>query len=141
MGFEHVIPEVLFKVYKSSNKWKKKECSINIQGSGRETRSFCYIEDAVNQIEAIQKKGKNREIYHVGQSKEITISNLIKKIEKIMNTKIKIIRGNLREGSALRRSPNINKIKNLGYGTKNNFNYGLVKTIRWYKKFYLNNEF
>ena len=40
MGFEHVIPETIKKIYFASNKLKNKNITINIQGSGKETRSF-----------------------------------------------------------------------------------------------------
>ena len=40
MGFEHVIPEILKKIYLASNKFKKKDVFIKIQGNGSETRSF-----------------------------------------------------------------------------------------------------
>ena len=49
MGEEHVIPEILKKIFISSDKFQKKECKINIQGNGLQTRAFCYVDDAVEQ--------------------------------------------------------------------------------------------
>ena len=37
-------------------KFKKK--NLSIQGSGKETRAFCYIEDAIDQIKVIEKNQK-----------------------------------------------------------------------------------
>ena len=136
MGFEHVIPEILKKIYLASNKFKKKRCVIKIQGNGSETRSFCFIDDAAKQIIRINKKGKNKEIYNVGQTFEISILKLIKDISKIIGIKIKVKPGKLTRGSVLRRCPDIKKIKKLGKND-NNYYFGLRKTINWYKNFYI----
>ena len=44
-------------------------------------------------------------------------------------------------GSSLRRCPDINKIKKIGYKSKNNFKTGLKHTVSWYKNYYLKYEF
>jgi len=136
MGFEHVIPELICKIFNASDRFKAKKCTIEIQGNGNETRSFCFVEDAVNQIIKIRNKGKNREIYNIGQSYEISINNLIKDISKIINIKIKIVKGKLTKGSVLRRCPDIKKVNKLGK-TRNNYYYGLEKTVNWYKNYLL----
>ncbi len=138
MGFEHVIPEITKKIITKSNKLKNKNCEIKIQGNGSETRSFCYIEDAVTGIFLSATKGKNKEIYNIGNQDEITIKNLIIKIGKIFGIKIKIISGKLKSGSSTRRVPDIKKLKKLGYKPSYNLEDGLLKTINWYKNFYLN---
>ena len=138
MGFEHVIPELLRKIFIASDKFKKKRCEIKIQGNGSETRSFCFIDDAAKQIIRINKKGKNKEIYNVGQTSEISIIKLIKDISKITGIQIKVKPGKLTSGSVLRRCPDIKKIKKLGKN-KNNYYLGLKETINWYKNFYIKN--
>ena len=49
-----------------------------------QTRSFCYIDDAVeaNNISCMESEKTNGEIYHIGSSEEISIEQLIKKLEK-----------------------------------------------------------
>ena len=141
MGFDHVIPELIKKIYSASKKFKKKNCTISIQGSGKETRAFCYIEDAIDQIKVIEKKSKNNEIYHVGQSNELSIRKLIKLISNILKIKVSIKTKLLMPGSSLRRCPDINKIKKIGYKSKNNFKTGLKHTVSWYKNYYLKYEF
>jgi len=136
MGFEHVIPEIIKKIFIKTNKFRKKVCTIKIQGTGNETRSFCFVEDAVNQLEIIQTKGKNFEIYNIGQTKEISVKKLIQDISKILKIKVILQTTGLREGSVNRRCPNILKIKKIGYKSKNNYQKGLTKTVNWYKNFY-----
>jgi len=140
MGFEHVIPEIVKKIIKKTKNLKENNCIINIQGSGLESRSFCYVEDAVKGIILVSNKGKNNEIYNIGNQDEIKIKNLIYKIGKILKVKVKIKSGKLQDGSALRRVPNIKKIKKLGYKSLNNLEIGLTKTVNWYKDYFLKND-
>ena len=139
MGFEHVIPEIIKKIFLASNKFKKNICKIRIQGNGSETRSFCYVDDAVEQILAIRNKGKNKEIYNIGQSKEIKVESIINDIGKILGIKVKISKSKVLPGSVKRRCPNIKKIKKI-YKLKNNYTLGLKKTVKWYKEYFVNEK-
>ena len=56
-------------------------------------------------------------------------------VEKVLDLKIKIKKGNLEKGSTLRRCPNINKIKRLGYRPK----WPLKKGLLYTSKNYINN--
>ena len=69
MGFDHVIPELMMKSLKAKNK-------ITIEGSGKETRSFCYIDDFINGlIILIKKKINGFNIFNIGNDHEISIRN------------------------------------------------------------------
>ena len=135
MGNEHVIPQLLKKVFFASTRKNSKACNIKIQGSGNETRAFCYIDDAVDQIIKIQKHGKTNSIFNVGQNKEKSIIDLIRDFEKILDLKIKITKSNLKFGSTKRRCPNMKKTYRLS-GNKNSYANGLKETIHWYSREY-----
>lgn len=139
MGFEHVIPQIIKKIIKSTKNLHLKKCRIKIEGSGLESRSFCFIDDAAVGIILSANKGGNNEIYNIGNKDEITIRNLILKISKILSIKTKIESGKLQIGSALRRVPDNRKLKKLGYKSNYNLENGLIKTVNWYKNFYLKN--
>jgi UDP-glucose 4-epimerase len=129
MGKLHVIPELILKIKKQI---KKNSINLKIQGSGKETRAFCYIDDAINAINLIIKKGQDGEIYNIGNDKEISINNLVNMISKILKKKIYIKKGVLRKGSTKRRCPNIKKIKKIGFLPKVQMNEGLIKTLNYY---------
>ena len=57
MGFEHVIPQIIKKIIKSTKNLHLKKCRIKIQGSGLESRSFCFIDDAAVGIILSANKG------------------------------------------------------------------------------------
>ena len=104
MGNEHVIPELIFKV-------KNAKKSINIKGSGQQTRSFIYIDDFLDAFHLIFKKGKNLNIYNIGTKEQIKILDLAKVIIKTFNKKLKIKKGKIAKGGTEKRTPNISKIR------------------------------
>ncbi len=133
MGYEHVIPELVKKIFKASNGLKRKKISLIVQGTGNETRSFCYINEAIDQILYLYKNGKSNNIYNVGNSDEIKIKALLNLIAEIVDIKLKIKPGKIRKGSTLRRCPDLKKINNLGYITPNKiYKTGLKSTVEWY---------
>ncbi len=132
MGWEHVIPELLVKIGKASDGFKSKKAKIEIQGSGEETRAFCYIDSAVEQIVLCAEKGGNGEIYHIGEMNEISILALIKMIGKVLGIEIETVSAAIRKGGTPRRCPDISKIKSLGYVQPVTFEAGLAKTVEWY---------
>jgi nucleoside-diphosphate-sugar epimerase len=129
MGNEHFFPEIIKKIILLS-----KNRQLMIQGSGNETRSFVHINDFLEGFELVLKKGKNNEIYNIGTESEFKIIEVIKKMQKIIGKKNKIIPGQIRSGSPLRRCPSIEKIKKLGYKPKIDIEKGLLEVCRWYSK-------
>jgi nucleoside-diphosphate-sugar epimerase len=136
MGFEHVIPEIIQKLYIASEGWKNSECKLTIQGSGQETRAFCFIDDAIDQIHFIQEDEGEENIFHIGQSTERSIINLIKDIANILQLDVEILEGTLRKGGTSRRCPNIEKVIKLGYIPSDNYMSGLTETVLWYKNYF-----
>ncbi len=113
-----------------------KKCSIQIQGTGDETRAFCYITDAVDQLICLMENGQRNELYNIGMQKEITIKDLIKDIANILDIEITINASKVLSGSTSRRCPDITKIKSIGYEVDNNYYNGIENTITWYKNYY-----
>ena len=126
-GREHVIPDFISK-FRLMNKKNKK---FEIQGSGKEVRSFIYIDDFVNAFDLILKHGKHLNIYNIGTDERIKIIDLAHKMAKIFNKKIKIKKRSLLKGSTKYRVPDVTKINKLGFKKKYNLNSGLIKTINW----------
>ena len=126
MGFKHVIPELITKTIKEKK-------ILDIQGNGKNKRSFCYIEDFVDAFNIIIKKGKHKEIYNIGNTEEVKISYLSKLIISLLNKDLKIKLSTKSFYNAMRRLPDIKKINKLGYKPKINLKKGLKETIDWYK--------
>ena len=125
MGYNHVIPEIILKIFNSNRKLK-------IQGKGLNSRSFCYIDDFVRGFNILLKKGRNKNIYNIGTQDEIKILQLIQKLVKISNKKLIIKKTKEKLGSTPKRCPDITKICKLGFKPKTNLDVGLKKTFDWY---------
>lgn len=139
MGLKHVIPQIVFKMFNSTNEFKKKKAKIKIQGNGKETRAFCYIKDAVKQTIFISDKIKENGIFNVGFNRETKIIDLIKEINKILGIKTLIKSGKAQKGGTPRRCPNLKKLFSFKK-FDNNFIKGLELTVNWYKDYYLKND-
>lgn len=132
MGWEHVIPD-FFKRIRNLRKYQNaKPFDFPIQGSGNETRAFCYISDAVEGIKICTNLGKSGEIYNIGFDKETSIFSLAKHIAKICGCEINIIKTAVLKGSTSRRCPNIDKLAKLGFTPKTDLNVGLQECANWY---------
>lgn len=129
MGMSHVIPEIVFKLKKA-----KKNISAY---SASHTRSFCYIDDAVNQLMfMLSKSYVVKKTFNLGnQLEEISIKNLIKKIQtKMKKEHIEIQFKTDNHGSQSRRCPDMSKLKLLYNFKTTSIDVGLDKTIKWYLK-------
>jgi nucleoside-diphosphate-sugar epimerase len=127
MGYQHVIPQLINNI-KSSFKKKK----IVIQGTGKETRSFTHIRDFIQAFDLIMARGRHLNVYNIGTSEEISINRLANLIMKKLNIKLKIIKSPIKKGSTLRRLPDINKIKKLGFKQKIKIFHGIDDMIKFY---------
>ena len=114
MGKDHVIPDFIkrLKTVKGKN--------FKIQGTGKEVRSFCYIDDFIAAFDLLLTKGKHLNIYNIGNSEKIKIKDLALKISKISKRTIIIKKTPLSKGSTKIRVPDITKIKKLGFKSKFN---------------------
>lgn len=134
MGEGHVIPQITRRMILDSIKSKKNDFNFKIQGTGKETRSFCHIDDAVKGIYTCSIHGKNQEIYHIGTNEEISIKYLTKLISEELGYKVSITGTEARSGGTLRRCPDICKIQKLGFEPEITIKEGLKNTIKWYKE-------
>ena len=131
MGWEHVIPQFILRMKKLSKKGGD-PLGFPIQGTGKETRSFIFIDDFVDGFITLLKKGKHLEIYNIGSAQEVTIKKVAMEVARFFRQKIIIIPGKRAQGGPLRRFPDITKIKRLGYAPKVSLREGINITAKWY---------
>tara|TARA_B100000768_G_scaffold171152_1_gene178194 strand:+ start:891 stop:1880 length:990 start_codon:yes stop_codon:yes gene_type:complete len=128
MGFSHVIPELMQKMYRS------KTGNIKIT-SPNHKRTFCYISDAVEMIYQLSQTNKSLgNTYNIGSfDNSITIFQLAKKISIVLNKKITLIKSFNEAGSPTNRQPNMKKIqKIIKYNNNYKLENGLIETYDWY---------
>lgn len=131
-GYDHVIPEFSMRIL-------GKVDPFPIYGAD-DTRTFCYIEDAVRAMQMLMDSSKTDkqpiEVVHIGDVEEITMRDLAEKMFVVGNWKPKIIEvKDSPHGSVKRRLADVTKLKNLvGWQPRVSLSEGLEKTIQWYKK-------
>ncbi|MCH8003668.1 MAG: SDR family NAD(P)-dependent oxidoreductase [Nanoarchaeota archaeon] len=132
MGWEHVIPQFVLRMKEICKNNKDKQIKFPIQGTGKETRAFVFIDDFVDGLMLVLEKGKHLGIYHIGTMEEISIEEVANDIGKYFGKEVTIVPGKAVSGSTKRRCPDIAKLKKLGYKPKVPFDKGLKITTKWY---------
>jgi len=143
MGTHHVIPEFCQRMNELVKKPEnnvtsdtKQPIPFPIQGSGEETRSFCWIGDCVDQFMFLLRKApQGAEIYHMGTMDEHTVADVAHRVAACYGREIKIESGILPKGSPSRRLPDTGKLTKLGYpGPLISFDEGLARSAAWYRE-------
>lgn len=107
--------------------------SLTIFGNGKQTRSFCYIDDLINGLLMSMRNDYYLPI-NLGNNEEVSILELSKIIRMKINPKLEVNFQEFENDSSLRRKPNINLAKKiLGWSPKIELERGLIKTIDYFK--------
>jgi len=131
MGKEHVIPQFVLRMRELCRE-PVDPVPFPIQGTGRETRAFVYIEDFTDGLMLLLEKGEHLGIYHVGTTEEISIETVACEVGAYFGRRVTIVPGRISEGGTIRRCPDISKLAALGYCPKVQFRDGLSRVARWY---------
>jgi nucleoside-diphosphate-sugar epimerase len=132
MGWEHVVPQFALRLQAAKKREPSGRLRFEIQGTGKETRSFCYIDDLVAGVMVVREKGEHLGIYHVGTMEEVAIADLARRIAAHAGREIELVPGNAAVGGTMRRCPDISKLAKLGYKPRVPLNEGLAPTLDWY---------
>ena len=107
---------------------------ITVYGDGKQTRSFCYVDDL---IEAMIRMMNQEEIIgpvNTGNPNEFTILELAEKVIELTGSKSKIIFKDLPEDDPMQRKPdNTLAREKLDWEPQIQLEQGLVKTIAFFK--------
>ena len=129
-----MIPQLILKIKDRIKDSNDSIVRLPIQGTGKETRAFVYIDDFIDGLMVMANKGEHLNIYHIGSEEEVSINTLIQELGQYFNKTIETDPGELQKGGTLRRCPDITKIKSLGYQPKYPLSTGLPITADWYVK-------
>ena len=119
----------------------KKNQPITIFKKGKQTRTFCYVVDAITAMFFVILKG-DKFVYNIGNEKpEINMSNLHKNIVKSINKKVKYIYINYPKNypqvEPLRRCPDISRVKKeLQFKNKVSLVEAIKRFYRWSQIYY-----
>ena len=105
---------------------------LTVYGKGRQTRSFCYVDDLVEGIIRVMRVSTNDPI-NLGNPNEFTIMELAKIMIGMTGSKSKVVFKPLPQDDPRQRKPDISKAKKLlHWQPRIALEEGLVKTLAWF---------
>ena len=118
------------------------EKEISVYGDGNQTRTFCYITDAIVGFLKVLVVSEQPDVYNVGNpSPEISINDLVTKIGQIIGIKPKLRHvdypASYPADEPMRRCPDVSKIQEeLSYAPKIDLDEGLKRFFKWSEEYY-----
>lgn len=107
--------------------------NLTVYGEGKQSRSFCYIDDLVSGILKMMDVDYKKPL-NLGNPAEFTIKELADLVLKLTNSKSKISRLPLPEDDPKQRQPDISKVNRmLGWQPRVSLEEGLKKTIDYFR--------
>ena len=120
----HFIPMMVWKCLEAKKK-------LEVFGSGKQCRSFLYVEDAVSALLLLSQKGKNGEAYNVDSNNEHSVAEVVKLICKYLGKeKLKLFFNKKKPEGSQRRLLDSSKLQTLGWKPKISFDEGLARTVK-----------
>lgn len=130
----HFIPVIV-------RKFLEAEKRIEVYGSGKQKRSFVYIDDLVEALMLLLQKGGVGEVYNIDSGREFEISGVVKKIQNITKkNEIEVVYNKLKPEGSKRRILKTDKIRRLGWKPRVKFSDGLEKVVSDVEKRLFANE-
>ncbi|MBM4343581.1 MAG: NAD-dependent epimerase/dehydratase family protein [Deltaproteobacteria bacterium] len=101
---------------------------LTVFGDGRQTRSFCYVDDLVDGIVRVLARGDHLP-YNLGNPSEFTIAELVAEVERLLGPQ-RVTYLPLPQDDPTRRCPDIGRARtHLGWEPRVALPEGLVRTI------------
>lgn len=113
---------------------------ITVFGQGNQTRCFTYVDDVIDGIMTLVRKGSRSEAYNIGNNQPTTMLELAQIVKEITGSKSEIVKlgfgsnTRLREREIEYRIPDISKMKALGWKPKIMIREGIKKTMEFFRK-------
>ena len=108
--------------------------ALTIYGDGKQTRSFCYVDDLIDGIYKLMLSDEHMPV-NLGNPQEITILEFAERIRKHFDNVPQIIFEALPQDDPKRRCPDISKAKRiLKWEPKINLEEGLKRTLAYFKQ-------
>jgi nucleoside-diphosphate-sugar epimerase len=105
---------------------------FDLYGDGTQSRSFTYVDDAVEATIAVMERGTPGSTFNVGGGSEVSMLEAIELLGRIANRRLEVVRMPRRQGDAARTAADTTRIHEaLGWEPKTPFEEGLAAQWRW----------
>ncbi|ACA18383.1 NAD-dependent epimerase/dehydratase [Methylobacterium sp. 4-46] len=109
---------------------------ITLYGDGRQTRSFCYVDDLVQGLIALMETDSTvTGPINLGNPGEFTVRDLAELVVELTGSRSEIVRRPLPQDDPRQRKPDIDRAKKvLGWQPTIDLREGLIRTIEYFRK-------
>lgn len=112
--------------------------AIPFYGDGSTRRDYTYIKDIVDGVLKSLKYAENHkrvyEILNLGESRTISLKEMVATIEKALNKKVKINQQPMQPGDVVQTYADITKARELiGYNPQTDFEEGIERFVEWFQ--------
>ena len=126
----HVIPALIRKVVYAMDNG---EDSVDVWGTGHESREFVYVEDAAEAVVLAAERYDRPEPVNIGSGKEIGISDIAALIKELLGYRGDFTYLDNGLGGQQRRMLDVSRAREeFGFTAKTDFREGLQSTINYY---------
>jgi dTDP-glucose 4,6-dehydratase len=110
---------------------------LTVYGTGKQTRSFCYVDDEVDGIVRLLVAEDSEDIHlpvNIGNPHELAVEEIARKIIELTSSRSQIVYEPLPEDDPKVRRPDISRAERLlGWSPRVPLEEGLTKTIAYFK--------
>lgn len=146
-SFNHGLPVTVFRIFNAYgprmrpslvlHKWVREIFSgkpIEMSGTGSRRRDFTYVGDIVDAVQLALKRKNDYIILNIGNSKPISLAQLLKILEKVFGRKIDLWRRPSSKASVELTYANVTKARRvLGWKPKTSMERGVSNFVSWFK--------
>lgn len=127
----HVLPAMIRKFHDAA---EQAHDPVTLWGTGSPMREFLYVDDVADAVLFALRNKLNDHLYNVGTGKDIRISQLAEKIQKITGHKGEIVWDTDKPDGTPRKLMDVSKMEDEGWVYKTGLDEGIQKTYQWFKE-------
>ena len=106
---------------------------ITLYGEGKQTRSFCYVDDLINGMILLMESNFQNPI-NIGNPNEFSIKELADIVKELINPNLEFELKEMPKDDPKQRKPSIELAKKiLNWEPKIELKEGLIRTVEWFK--------
>jgi UDP-glucuronate 4-epimerase len=115
--------------------------AIYLYGDGTSSRDYTYIDDIIKGISGAIENVKGFDVYNLGNAKPVSLTELVKLLEKLTGRESHIKYLPMQEGDVVRTFADITKARSeLGYNPETDLESGIKNYINWVREFILDSN-
>ena len=124
----HVIPGIVTRLFDG-------ERPLKVWGSGRQTRSFLFVDDLVRGVLLAGARPDVNGPLNLGSDEEITIADLARLIVEVSGLTADVVLDPSKPDGQPRRACDTTRARQqLGFNATTSLRDGLTRTLQWYKR-------